>query len=75
MWQREQFKTADKQIKEKEDAEKRVKNLGDAKKITIDEDKSLPEAALIKIDNCKTYESKRVKIYGWVHRLRKQSKN
>ncbi|XP_065223105.1 asparagine--tRNA ligase, cytoplasmic [Planococcus citri] len=72
IWQREQFKTAGKQVKEKEDAEKRLKNLEDAKKITINEDTSLPEAKLIKIKDCVNYESKRIKVYGWVHRLRKQ---
>lgn len=49
IWVRENYKSAEKSKKEEEDAEKRLKNLEEAKKIVISEDKSLPEAKLIKI--------------------------
>lgn len=49
LWVRETHKQADKAKKEDEDAERRTKNLEDAKKIVISEDKSLPEAKKIKI--------------------------
>lgn len=48
---REQHKQADKSKKEEDDAEKRAKNLEEAKLITIEEDKSLPAAERIKIVN------------------------
>lgn len=70
---REQYKSTNKDKKDKEDAEKRVKNLEEAKEIIIEEDKSLPIAKCIKILDCKKFEGSRVKIHGWVHRLRKQS--
>ena len=76
IWQREKFKATSApsaQKKEKEDAEKRSKNLEDAKQIIIEEDSSLPAAKRIKILECKNFQDQRVLIYGWVHRLRKQS--
>lgn len=72
MWMREGFKANDKSKREEEDAEKRVKNLDDAKKIKISENPSLPKAARIKIRQGLEYRDKRVKVYGWVHRLRRQ---
>ncbi|XP_065566119.1 asparagine--tRNA ligase, cytoplasmic-like isoform X2 [Artemia franciscana] len=57
-----------------EDAEKRAKNLEEAKKITIAEDKHLPSAKLIKIRDSTEHRERRVKIHGWVHRLRWQGK-
>lgn len=53
IWVREKYKQDDKAKKEAEDAEKRNKNLEDAKKIVIEEDKSLPEAKKIKISDGK----------------------
>lgn len=53
IWVREKYKQDDKAKKEAEDAEKRNKNLDDAKKIVIEEDKSLPEAKKIKISDGK----------------------
>lgn len=50
IWVRECHKEADAAKKEKEDQEKREKNLEDAKQIIIEEDKSLPEAKKIKIN-------------------------
>lgn len=49
IWNREQYKQADKSKKEGEDALKREKNLEDAKKIVLAEDKSLPVAKRVKI--------------------------
>lgn len=50
IWLRESYKENDAANKEKEDAEKRAKNLEEAKQIIIKEDKSLPEAKKIKIN-------------------------
>ncbi|CAG9765352.1 unnamed protein product [Ceutorhynchus assimilis] len=75
IWNREQYKQADKANQEGEDAERRTKNLEEGKKIIIEEDKSLPTAERIKIIKAANYRDKRVKIYGWAHRIRKQGKN
>lgn len=55
LWVRENYKLDDRAKKEAEDAEKRNKNLDEAKKIIITEDKSLPEAKTIKIHNGENY--------------------
>jgi len=68
----QQQKSASSAAKEKEDAEARAKNMVEAKKITIQEDKSLPQALRIKIRDGSVNKEKRVKVYGWVHRLRRQ---
>lgn len=72
IWVREGFKNAEKSKREDEDAEKRAKNLEAAKKIKLVEDKNLTPAVSIKIRDCLLFRDKRVKIYGWVHRLRRQ---
>lgn len=72
LWAQEQRKNEAKSQREEEDAEKRNKNLEDAKKIKIEENKSLPPAERIKITHCGKHRDSRVKIYGWVHRLRRQ---
>jgi asparaginyl-tRNA synthetase len=69
---REGCKGAERFKKEEEDAAKRAKNLEEAKGILIREDVSLPKAKLIKIVDGKDYRGSRVKINGWVHRLRRQ---
>ncbi|XP_011197784.2 asparagine--tRNA ligase, cytoplasmic [Bactrocera dorsalis] len=71
---REGYKNADKQQREVEDAEKRMQNLEDARKIKIEEDPSLPAARRIRISHGEEYRGERIKIYGWVHRLRRQGK-
>ncbi len=68
----EQKKSGEKAKKEAEDAEKRAKNLEEAKKIVIQEDASLPVAQLSKICKLETLRGQRVKVFGWVHRLRRQ---
>lgn len=73
LWQREQFKISDKAKKEEGDALKRLKNLEEAKKNILEEDGSLPPAKCVKIIDGKSFENIRVKIFGWIHRLRKQS--
>ena len=74
IWVRENMKQAEKNKKEAENAEKRVKNLEEAKKIVLEEDKTLTPAIRIRIKDGTEYRDKRVKIYGWVHRLRRQGK-
>lgn len=75
IWIRENYKSADKAKKEEEDAEKREKNLEDAKKIKIREDSKLPKAKLMKINQGAENRETRVKVFGWVHRLRRQGKS
>ncbi|KAJ4441052.1 hypothetical protein ANN_10902 [Periplaneta americana] len=75
IWVRESYKCADKSKREEEDSIKRAKNLEEAKKIHIKEDASLPTATLIKIVDGKENRGVRVKINGWVHRLRRQGKS
>uniref|UniRef100_A0A6M2DVQ3 Asparagine--tRNA ligase, cytoplasmic n=1 Tax=Xenopsylla cheopis TaxID=163159 RepID=A0A6M2DVQ3_XENCH len=74
IWVRDAYKSADKQKKEEEDAKKREQNLAEARKIQVEEDKSLPAAKIIKIRQGESFRDQRVKIYGWVHRLRRQGK-
>lgn len=75
IWVRENYKSVEKSKKEEDDAEKRAKNLEEAKKYIITEDKSLPEAKKIRIFEGEKYRDQRVKIYGWAHRIRRQGKN
>lgn len=74
LWAAEQRKKDAKTQREEDDAEKRSKNLEEAKKITIEENKSLPTAKLVKISQTGKHRDSRVKINGWVHRLRRQGK-
>uniref|UniRef100_A0AC34FX99 Uncharacterized protein n=1 Tax=Panagrolaimus sp. ES5 TaxID=591445 RepID=A0AC34FX99_9BILA len=61
---------AAKALKEKTDAV-----MEEAKKIKLVMDTSLPEAAKIKIRDAKENIDKRIKVQGYVHRLRQQGKN
>lgn len=61
--------------KENEDEEKRSKVLEEAKKVKITEDKTLPPATLIKIKDGEKFRTKRVKVHGWVHGIRRQGKS
>lgn len=74
IWAREQQKNEDKSKKLQEDEEKRLKNLEEAKAITIEEDKTLPAPTRVKINKCSEFRDKRIRIFGWVHRLRRQGK-
>lgn len=75
LWARESSKNADKAKREEEDAKKREQNLEEARKIVIEENASLPAAKPIKIRDSVANRSIRVKVYGWVHRLRRQGKS
>lgn len=75
LYQKEVRKTDESAEKEKEDAARREKNLEDAKKIVIEMDAALPAATTIKIRDCAKHHDKRVKILGWVHRLRRQGRS
>ncbi|KAJ8668950.1 hypothetical protein QAD02_000209 [Eretmocerus hayati] len=74
IWVREQYKSDGKQKKLQEDEEKRLKNLEEAKSIVIEEDKSLPKPILIRIKEAQNQKENRIRIFGWVHRLRRQGK-
>ncbi|CAH0390474.1 unnamed protein product [Bemisia tabaci] len=74
IWTRESYKTAEKSKREDEKAEQRAKNIEEAKKIKLQEDSTLPPAKLVKIFGLEKHRGERVKIYGWVHRLRRQGK-
>ena len=74
LWQQEVKKAAAKAKKEAEDAEAQAKRAEEAKKVVIEEDKSLPEAKRIRISEGEGHRDSRVKVYGWVHRLRRQGK-
>jgi len=75
IWVREQHKANEKADKEALDIQRREKNLEDAKKITIAEDKTLTSAVQVKIRDAQQYRDQRVKVYGWVHHLRRQGKS
>lgn len=69
-----QSKAEQKAKKDKEDqeaAEKLAADLEKAKSIVLEEDSSLPEAKTKKIKYIKADDG-RVRVFGWVHRLRKQ---
>ncbi|XP_033749837.1 asparagine--tRNA ligase, cytoplasmic-like [Pecten maximus] len=73
--QKEKNTDPEKDKKEAEDAEKRERNLEEAKKIVITEDATLPAAKQIKIRDSVAKRDVRVKVYGWVHRMRRHGKN
>ncbi|XP_058026473.1 asparagine--tRNA ligase, cytoplasmic [Ahaetulla prasina] len=75
LWQREQQKSEAREKKEAEDSLRREKNLEEAKKIIVKKDLSLPEPKRVKIRTLEAYRGERVKVFGWVHRLRRQGKN
>lgn len=57
---------------DKDKAEKDAKRLEESKKIVLEEDASLPKATKSKIQSLDALRSKRVRVSGWVHRLRQQ---
>lgn len=75
LWLRDNSKNADKAKREEDDAKKREQNLDEARKIVITEDPSWPAARPIKISDSVANREVRVKIFGWVHRLRRQGKS
>ncbi|KAM8715717.1 hypothetical protein ACLKA7_002721 [Drosophila subpalustris] len=68
-------KNTEKLQREAKDAEKRQQNLEEARKVKISEDPSWPTANKIRIFEGTEKRNERVKIYGWVHRLRRQGKS
>ncbi|KRX36123.1 Asparagine--tRNA ligase, cytoplasmic [Trichinella murrelli] len=74
IWLQEQKKLKNQQLKEIEDMKRREENLEAAKNIVIKEDASLPKAKIIKISAARENMGCRVKLFGWVHRLRRQGK-
>lgn len=75
LYERELHKSKDAEKREAEDQERRDKNLEDAKKIIIEQDMSLPTPKQIKMRDAVQTRDVRVKIFGWVHRLRRQGRN
>ncbi|TFK45068.1 asparaginyl-tRNA synthetase [Crucibulum laeve] len=64
---------AEREAKEKgEEKERREKLLEDSKKIVLEEDASLIKAKKAKISQLTELRSQRVRVFGWVHRLRQQ---
>ncbi|GBP92067.1 Asparagine--tRNA ligase, cytoplasmic [Eumeta japonica] len=74
VWVRENYKAADKAKADEESNQKREQNLEEAKKIVIKEDPKLPKAKTVKIFQTTENRGTRVKIFGWVHRLRRQGR-
>uniref|UniRef100_A0A182P6N7 Asparagine--tRNA ligase, cytoplasmic n=1 Tax=Anopheles epiroticus TaxID=199890 RepID=A0A182P6N7_9DIPT len=74
IWARDNMKGDKQKREEEEKAKNREQNLEEAKKITIKEDPSWPAAKPIKIMHGVETRGVRVRIYGWVHRLRRQGK-
>ena len=78
-WKRKQEKNADLEVKAREEEMKRLAILDEAKKVVLEEDKSLPEAKRIRLDDTEGLElgtpeksGTRIKVLGRVHRLRSQ---
>ncbi|CAL1711741.1 unnamed protein product [Somion occarium] len=64
---------AEREAKEKHaEREKREKLLEESKKVVLQEDASLPKATKSKLGNLTPLRSQRVRVSGWVHRLRDQ---
>lgn len=59
----------------KKDREQQERRLEEAKKVQITLNTSLDEPIVTKIRGCPNLIGKRVKVYGFVHRLRQQGKN
>lgn len=75
LWKDDLKKQESRRKKEEEDAKKREVALEEAKKVKITEDQSLPSPSIIKIRDGEKFRGKRIKVFGWVHRLRRQGKN
>ncbi|CAI8022550.1 Asparagine--tRNA ligase, cytoplasmic [Geodia barretti] len=75
VWVREGYKQDKAEQRLKDDAEKRQKNLEEAKQIVLTQDSSLPAPKRIKIRDTVDHRDQRVRISGWVHNIRQQSKS
>lgn len=60
--------------KEEEKLKAKLQRLEDAKGKSFKEDTSLEKPTKIKICDIKSYEGKRVKIFGWAHKIRETKK-
>ncbi|KDR75494.1 hypothetical protein GALMADRAFT_247937 [Galerina marginata CBS 339.88] len=70
---KKQEELAEREAKEKGDEkEKKERLLEESKKVVLKEDPYLPKAAKAKIAHLGKLRSKRVRVFGWVHRLRQQ---
>ncbi|KAI8375884.1 hypothetical protein BD560DRAFT_349598 [Blakeslea trispora] len=69
----EQKKKQEDDLKKKQEDE--AKALEYAKSVVLKEDETLPKAQKIKIRDSTANRGKRVKVSGWVHRLRVQGKD
>jgi len=74
LFQQEMRKAAEKAKRDAEAAEAQAKRAEEAKKVTVTQDPSLPDATTIKISQGEEFRDRRVKVFGWVHRLRRQGK-
>lgn len=74
IWMRESNKNAVQAQRLEGDAKKREQNLEEAKKVVISEDPSWPKAIRVRIEEGQKNRGVRVRLYGWVHRLRRQGK-
>lgn len=74
LWAREQMKNEAKEKKQAEDNLRREKNLEEARRIVVQNDPTLPEAVTAKIRDLEAHRGQRVKVFGWVHRMRRQGK-
>ncbi|KAF9445308.1 asparaginyl-tRNA synthetase [Macrolepiota fuliginosa MF-IS2] len=64
---------AEKEAKEKAELrEKREKLLEESKKIVLEEDQTLPKPPRAKTSQLVEHRGQRVRVFGWVHRLRDQ---
>ena len=75
MYLGEARKTKAAEVKVVVDAAHREEILAEASKISLSEDASLDSATQVKIRDCEAHRTKRVKVYGWLHNLRRQGKN
>ncbi|XP_046579477.1 asparagine--tRNA ligase, cytoplasmic-like [Haliotis rubra] len=75
LWQKEQSSAEYKSTREAEDAMRTERNLAETRKVTIKMDTTLPKPKLIRIREATRNRNTRVKVEGWVHRLRRQGKN
>ncbi|PPQ90037.1 hypothetical protein CVT25_006354 [Psilocybe cyanescens] len=70
---KKQEELAEREAKEQgEERERKERQLEESKKIVLEEDASLPKAVKSKIAHLEGHRSKRVRVFGWVHRLRQQ---
>jgi len=58
----------------KAQAEETARRFEEAKSIVLEEDKSLPAAKTLKIRDLEKHRGSRVKVFGWLDRIRTQGK-